>query len=88
MSCQFLPKQYHGALTDLLRPDLPSSRPQEHDDEPNIVTLAPCLVPRRVLADSRATGILVSSSVSWERRREKRAWPITISKWRKVTLQN
>ena len=28
---QFLPKQYHGALTDLLRPDLPSSRPQEHE---------------------------------------------------------
>ena len=45
MTCQqFLPKQYRGALTDLLRPDLPSSRPQEHErsfvDEPNIVTLA------------------------------------------------
>ena len=44
MTCQFLPKQYHGALTDLLRPDLPSPRPQEHErsfvDEPDVVTLA------------------------------------------------
>ena len=52
---QFLPKQYHGALTDLLRPDLPSSRPQEHErsfvDEPNIVTLAP--LPRTQARSSR-----------------------------------
>ena len=52
MTCQqFLSKQYHGALTDLLRPDLPSSRPQEHDDEPNIVTLAP--LPRTQARSSR-----------------------------------
>ena len=38
----------------------------------------------RCIAGSRVTGILVPREVSWERRREKRAWHITISKWRKV----
>ena len=55
MTCQFLPKQYHGALTDLLRPNLPSSLPQEHErsfvDEPNTVTLAP--LPRTQARSSR-----------------------------------
>ena len=37
------------------------------------------LVPRRVLADSRTTGILVPRWVSWERRGEKRAMQIMIS---------
>ena len=38
----------------------------------------------RCIAGSRVTGILVPRYVSWERRRGKRAWQITISKWRKV----
>ena len=46
---------------------------------PYVQVYSSCLVPRRVLADSRATVILVPRWVSWERRREKRAMQITIS---------
>ena len=52
---QFLPKQYHGALTDLLRPDL--YRPLAHRNMNvvllmnNIVTLAP--QPRTQARSSR-----------------------------------
>ena len=51
---------------------------------PYVQVYSYCLVPGCVQADSRATGILVPRQVSWERRREKRASQITISKWRKV----
>ena len=55
MTCQFLLKQYHGALSDHIQPDLPSSRPQEHErgfvHEPNIVILAP--LPRTQARSNR-----------------------------------
>ena len=45
---------------------------------PYVQVYSSCLVPMRVLADSRTTGILVPRWVSWERRGEKRAMQIMI----------
>ena len=45
-----------------------------------------CLVPRRVLADSRATGILVARLVSWERHFSRSPFPASFASTLNVSM--